>query len=429
MKSLLELYKIGMGPSSSHTMGPKKAGEDFLIELGTVAAEIANFEVDLFGSLALTGAGHLTDRAVLLGLNDPKAAKTKINWRGETYLDYHPNALTIRAFDQKKKLLGEKTYYSVGGGAIISDDELQQKKSGCSGSEIYPEKNLAEIKAFCQKNKLTLWEYVELREGPEILPALTEIWQEMKASMNRGLKNTADVLPGKLKYPRKARYFYQKAMSAPRYVRRVNKLFAYALAVAEENGAGGQIVTAPTCGSCGILPAVLKHFQDIYEFDDEDIARAVATAGIFGNLAKANASISGAEAGCQAEVGVACAMAAAASCQLEGGNLEQIEYAAEMGLEHHLGLTCDPVMGYVQIPCIERNAMAATRAVDCATYAIMGEPGQNHIDYDQVLEVMMETGRDLKEEYRETALGGLALAYQRYKGKKRRAAGKPRQLK
>ena len=228
-----------------------------------------------------------------------------------------------------------------------------------------------------------------------------------------------DILPGALRLERKARRYFKVAEAAPRLVRRTHKLFSYALACSEENAGGNRVVTAPTCGSCGVLPAVLRISKEIFEMDDAPIIRALATAGLIGNLAKTNASISGAEVGCQGEVGVACAMAAGAACQLQGGNNRQIDYAAEMGLEHHLGLTCDPVGGYVQIPCIDRNAMAAARAIDCATYAIVSSDNDNRFSYDDILATMMQTGLDMGAAYRETAQGGLGKFFKdRFLGKR-----------
>ena len=252
-------------------------------------------------------------------------------------------------------------------------------------------------------------------EGTEIWGYLDTVWKAMQDTMARGLEKRG-VLPGSLNLERKARRYLYKAESSPQYLRRMNNLFSYALACSEENAAGGIVVTAPTCGSCGVLPAVLRLVKEICEFEDITILHALATASLFGNMAKMNASISGAEVGCQGEVGVACAMAAAATCQLEGGDNKRIEYAAEMGLEHHLGLTCDPVEGLVQIPCIERNALAASRALDCATYSLMSD-GHNRVSYDDVLITMMQTGLDMDTDYRETAHGGLSKLFQRFKNR------------
>lgn len=394
MKSLTELYKIGVGPSSSHSMGPKKAAEFF----NKKNPDAHSFRVILYGSLALTGKGHLTDLAIKSGL-EPKPVE--IIWQYDTFLPEHPNAMKFFALDNTGKELSVWQVYSIGGGDIKDDNDYFVEPK-----DIYPLNSMQEILNYCQENKIALWEFVEQVEGEKIWDFLRKIWHTMQETMTRGLQKT-DILPGSLQLERKAKRYFKVADTSPRYVRRVHKLFSYALACAEENASGGIVATAPTCGSCGVLPAVLRLTKEVYEMDEEPIIRALATAGLIGNLAKANASISGAEVGCQGEVGVACAMAAAAACQLEGGDNAQIAYAAEMGLEHHLGLTCDPVDGLVQIPCIERNAMAASRAIDCATYA-MAAIASNKISYDDILMTMMQTGKDMNSDYRETAKGGLA---------------------
>lgn len=394
MQTLKDLFKVGMGPSSSHTMGPRKAAEIF----NGKNPSAHSFRVHLYGSLALTGKGHLTDFAITSGL-EPKPVS--IVWEGSVFMPKHPNALKFEALDEKDNILDSWLVYSVGGGDIKDDNDFDKVPQS-----IYPLKTMQEITAYCRKRKMSLWEYVEECEGPEIWDYLLEIWNQMQDTINSGITKW-EVLPGSLQLERKARRYFKLSDTSPRYVRRMHKLFSYALACSEENASGGKVVTAPTCGSCGVLPAVLRITKEIYELDDLPITRALATAGLIGNLAKANASISGAEVGCQGEVGVACAMAAAAACQLEGGNNRQIEYAAEMGLEHHLGLTCDPVDGLVQIPCIERNALAASRAIDCATYAIASDD-DNRVSYDDILATMMQTGKDMNSDYRETAKGGLA---------------------
>ncbi len=394
MKSLKELYKVGMGPSSSHTMGPRKAAEVF----NKKNPGAVSFRVYLYGSLALTGKGHLTDFAVTTGL-EPKPVQ--IFWEERTFIPRHPNALKFEALDEKDNITDSWLVYSVGGGDIKDEGDFS-----AAAPSVYPLKTMRDILDYCKSKKISLWEYVEEVEGPEIWPYLQMIWDEMQNTIARGLEKR-DILPGSLQLERKAKRYFKKSDTSPRYVRRVNRIFAYALACSEENAGGGRVVTAPTCGSCGVLPAVLRITKEIYELEDTPILRALATAGLVGNLAKANASISGAEVGCQGEVGVACAMAAAAACQLEGGNNHQVDYAAEMGLEHHLGLTCDPVDGLVQIPCIERNALAASRAIDCATYAIASDD-DNRVSYDDILVTMMQTGKDMNSDYRETAKGGLA---------------------
>ncbi|MBO7190725.1 MAG: L-serine ammonia-lyase [Elusimicrobiaceae bacterium] len=400
MESLRELYKIGMGPSSSHTMGPRKAADEF----NRLYPNACSFRVTLYGSLAATGKGHLTDFAVKEALY-PKPVS--ILWEPQTFLPKHPNALHLEALDRAGHVLGEQTVYSVGGGEIRTDKNFNRQNQS-----IYPHTSMEAILKYTSQKKMLLWQYVEEQEGPEIWTYLQEVWTAMQDTVNRGLKKQG-VLPGSLNLERKARRYLYKAETSPRYVRRMNNLFAYALACAEENASGGQVVTAPTCGSCGVVPSVCRLLKEVYEFDDTVILHALATAGLMGNLAKSNASISGAEVGCQGEVGVACAMAAAACCQLEGGDNRRIAYAAEMGLEHHLGLTCDPVDGLVQIPCIERNALAASRALDCATYALMSD-GEHRISYDDVLATMMQTGLDMHHDYRETSRGGLAHFFKKH---------------
>lgn len=394
MQSLKELYKIGMGPSSSHTMGPRKAADAF--NRTYPAAE--SFRAVLYGSLAATGKGHLTDFAIKEAFY-PKPVT--IEWEYDTFLPKHPNAMRFEALDKAGHIMGAQVAYSIGGGDIRTDEAF-----GREINNIYPHKSMAEILQYTSDKRMLLWEYVEEFEGTDIWQYLATIWKTMQTTMNRGLEKRG-VLPGSLNLERKARRYLYKAENSPQYLRRMNNLFSYALACSEENAAGGVVVTAPTCGSCGVVPAVCRLIQEIYEFEDTTILHALATASLFGNMAKTNASISGAEVGCQGEVGVACAMAAAAVCQLEGGDNRRIAYAAEMGLEHHLGLTCDPVDGLVQIPCIERNALAASRALDCATYALMSD-GDNRVSYDDVLATMMQTGLDMNKDYRETARGGLA---------------------
>ena len=402
METLRELYKIGCGPSSSHTMGPRKAADQFNRRF----AQASSFRATLYGSLAATGKGHLTDFTLREAFY-PKPVD--IIFDGETIVQKHPNALKFEALDQAGHVIGQYTIYSIGGGAIRDDETL-----GKELNNIYPHKSMNEILQYTSEKRMLLWEYVEECEGADIWDYLTEVWLTMKETMKRGLSKRG-VLPGSLNLERKAQRYLYKAENSPQYLRRMNNLFAYALACAEENASGGIVVTAPTCGSCGVVPAVCRLIQEICEFEDNTIIRALATASLFGNMAKANASISGAEVGCQGEVGVACAMAAAATCQLEGGDNKRIEYSAEMGLEHHLGLTCDPVDGLVQIPCIERNALAASRALDCATYALMSD-GHNRVSYDDVLATMMQTGKDMNQAYRETAQGGLARFFHLNKG-------------
>ena len=397
MESLKELYKIGNGPSSSHTMGPKKAAEQFLARCGKVDM----FRVTLYGSLAATGKGHLTDTAIRAVLEP--VAPVEIVWKAEVVLPFHTNGMLFEAI-KDGSTTDEWTIYSVGGGSIASPDmplETQRK--------IYPITTAEEILAWCDKEGKSLWEFVQDYEDEDIWEYLDMIWKSMMQTIDNGLNNDG-VLPGGLKVARKASTYWLKAKEYGPSVSNRSRLYSYALATAEENASGGEVVTAPTCGSCGVLPAVLKHLNKLNDYRPVRILRALATAGVFGNIAKTNASISGAEVGCQGEIGVACAMAAAAACQLMGGTPAQIEYAAEMALEHHLGLTCDPVCGLVQIPCIERNAVAAARAIDSATFAILSD-GKHRVNYDRVVAVMKETGHNLPSLYRETAEGGLAKHY------------------
>ncbi|WP_027722545.1 L-serine ammonia-lyase [Maridesulfovibrio zosterae] len=397
MESLRELYRVGVGPSSSHTMGPRFAAEKFLDKYPNAK----KFRVTLFESLAATGKGHLTDWAVLSVLSSDR---TEIVWKAEECMPEHPNGMLFEALDASGDCFGSWKVYSVGGGAI-----REEGVSAISASPVYDLTTIESIMAYCEDKGITYWEYVEQREGPEIWDFLREIWRVMEESLERGIEEEG-VLPGSIGLRRQAKAYYRKTRLAGPDMQFTGMTTAYALAVSEENAAGGVIVTAPTCGSCGIVPAALKYLQDIHNHKENDILRALATAGLFGNVIKVNASISGAEVGCQGEVGSACAMASAAATQLMGGTLRQIEYAAEMGLEHHLGLTCDPVDGLVQIPCIERNACAATRALARAQMSILSD-GSHRIPFDEVVSVMRETGHDLPSLYRETSGGGLAKAY------------------
>ena len=397
MESLKVLYKIGHGPSSSHTMGPRKAAEIFLERNSNVEA----FRVTLYGSLAATGKGHLTDTAIREVLE--KAATTEIIWRPEIVKEYHTNGMLFEAL-KGGSVVDEWTIYSIGGGNIASPEMPQ-----LAGEKVYPLTTAEEILEWCDREGKTIWEYVQDSEQEDVWSYLEKIWQTMCQTIDNGLNNDG-VLPGGLKVARKACTYWVKSKEYGPSVSNRSRLYAYALATAEENASGGEVVTAPTCGSCGVLPAVIYHLADVNSYRPIRILRALATAGVFGNIAKTNASISGAEVGCQGEIGVACAMAAAAACQLMGGTPSQIEYAAEMALEHHLGLTCDPVCGLVQIPCIERNAVAAARAIDSATFAILSD-GKHRVTFDHVVAVMKETGHNLPSLYRETAEGGLAKHY------------------
>ena len=394
MKSIKDIYKIGKGPSSSHTMGPYKAITSYMEK----HPEADRLHVTLYGSLAATGKGHLTDKAILDVLTP--VAPTEIVWKPDVFLPFHPNAMKFEALDDMGKVIDEWVVYSIGGGDIAEEGQSRVH------NHVYEMTRIADIQAWCEKTGHNYWEYVEQCEGPEIWDYLREVWHVMKAAVERGIE-AEGVLPGGLGVRRKAVTYYVHAQGYTGSLKSRGLTYAYALAVSEENAAGGQIVTAPTCGSCGIVPSVLYHLHTSKGFSEQRILRALATAGVFGNVVKTNASVSGAEVGCQGEVGVACAMAAAAACQLFGGTPAQIEYSAEMGLEHHLGLTCDPVCGLVQIPCIERNAYAAARALDANLYSQFSD-GHHSVSFDRIVEVMKQTGHDLPSLYKETAQGGLA---------------------
>lgn len=394
METIKDIFKIGYGPSSSHTMGPRKAAEQFKSENPAAA----KFRVTLYGSLAATGAGHLTDKALFDVL---QFEKTSLEWKPKEFLPLHPNGIKFEAFDEDNNLLNEWTTYSIGGGNISDTGKYEQ------GTALYPMSKMTNILKWCQQNGRTFWEFVSLHEESDLWDYLEEVWKVMKAALLRGIEEEG-VLPGALHLPRKAAGFFTRAKSFQGILQRRSLVFSYALAVIEENAAGNLIVTAPTCGSCGILPAVLYNCSSNYDFSEKKILRALATAGLIGNIIRTNASISGAEVGCQGEVGSATAMASAAAAQLFGGTVAQVEYAAAIGIEHFLGLTCDPVCGLVQIPCIERNAFGAARAMDANMYAILTD-GRHLVSFDTVVEAMKRTGHDIPNIYKETAEGGLAV--------------------
>lgn len=398
MKSIREIFRIGVGPSSSHTMGPRRAAEIFKEK----HPETENFAVTLYGSLSATGKGHMTDIAILDVM--PEA---EIVWSDKA-LAFHPNGMKFCSLDAEGKCTDEWTVFSVGGGALA-----EEGKESVALPEVYDKNTLSEILDYCEYSGKSYWEYVEECEGPEIWDFLREVWHVMLEAVERGIDKEG-VLPGPLHLRRKAATYYVRATGYKDNLRTRGLVFSYALAVSEENASGGRIVTAPTCGSCGVLPGVLYHLWHSKGFSEARILRALATAGLVGNVVKQNASISGADVGCQGEVGVACAMAAAAANQLFGGSPAQIEYAAEMGLEHHLGMTCDPVCGLVQIPCIERNAYAAARALDSNIFSTFSD-GTHRVSFDKVVEVMKQTGHDLPSLYKETAQGGLAKDYKQMK--------------
>ena len=399
MYSIRELYRIGRGPSSSHTMAPANAAKLFHQRF----PQAQSFRIFLSGSLAATGRGHLTDVAIrhVLAHYD-----VDFVWQAEHVPAFHPNGMRMEALDLAGQVIGDWEVFSIGGGALRENTAtgwLPQPQP------VYEDTSMNAILKRCSRSGQALWEYVEDQEGPEIWDFLSEVWQAMQAAIERGLQ-AEGVLPGGLGLTRKAWVFHRQISVSGRNFLNEGLLPAYALAVAEENASGGVVVTAPTCGSCGIVPAVLRYVKENTQCSDAAILRALATAGLVGNLVKENASISGAEVGCQGEVGVACAMAAGAAAQLLGGTPRQVEYAAEMGLEHNLGLTCDPVNGMVQIPCIERNVFAAAQALTCARYACSTD-GSHRVSFDEVIAVMKQTGHDLPSLYRETASGGLATAY------------------
>ncbi len=396
MQSIKNIYKIGYGPSSSHTMGPAYAAQQFIS-----AHDGADFvRVTLYGSLAKTGKGHGTDRAVLDTLADVPA---EVVWDTDSPTPIHPNTIDFTAY-RKGVEMGKQRYYSIGGGEIRTDGG-----DTTTAVEVYPENTFGAIATLCKARNIRLSDYVFERE-PEIKPYLLSVWHTMQNAISEGLTKTG-ILPGGLDVERKAQFLYsQKHIDESPQTRENRLVCAYAFAVSEQNADCGIIVTAPTCGSCGIVPAVLKYMQDKNGFSDNDILRALAVAGLVGSIVATNASISGAECGCQAEVGPACSMAAAALCELFEMGIDQIEYAAEVAMEHHLGLTCDPVCGLVQIPCIERNAVAAMRAINALSLANFLY-GSRKVSFDCVVETMYQTGKDLSHLYRETSEGGLAKLY------------------
>ena len=397
MKSLTELYKIGRGPSSSHTMGPEKAAKLF----SERNKNALSFKAVLYGSLAKTGKGHGTD--VVLKKTFTKPVDVVFDFEN-TQLP-HPNTMDLFAFDLNGKVIDSWRVYSVGGGAIEVEGE-----SSIEPEDVYPHHTFEQIREYCDKEEITIPQYVERFEGTEIRTYLAEIWEAMKNAIKQGLK-ASGVLPGGLNTERRAKILYQQRHIDETPQTKENRLVcAYAFAVSEQNAAGEIIVTAPTCGSCGIVPAVLRYEQETHSFTNDDIIDALCTAGIIGNIVKTNASISGAECGCQAECGTACSMAAAALAQLFGMDFDQIEYSAEGAMEHHLGLTCDPVEGLVQIPCIERNAVAAMRAINAVSLANF-LTNSRQISFDAVVETMYQTGKDINVRYRETSGGGLAKNY------------------
>lgn len=394
MESIKKIYRIGQGPSSSHTMGPRKAAEIFK----TKTPQAESYRVTLYGSLAATGKGHFTDKAILDSLA-PK--EVELVWKPETFLPFHNNAMLFEALDAGGTVIDKWQIYSVGGG------NLADENTHFTQEHLYEHNTMTDILKYIERHGLTYWEYVVNHEGEDIWDFLNERWKIMQDTVEQGLQNEG-VIPGGLCLKRKAATYYVKARSYKPSLQGRCLVMAYALATAEENAAGGLIVTAPTCGSSGVLPAVLYHLKNNHDFTDKAILKAMATAALFANVIKTNASISGAEVGCQGEIGSASAMAAAAANQIFGGSPQQIEYAAEIALEHNLGLTCDPICGLVQIPCIERNAFAALRALEANLYSMLSD-GKHIISFDKVVYTMNLTGKDLPSLYKETAEGGLAL--------------------
>ena len=404
MKSIRHIYKTGKGPSSSHTMGPERATKMFR----NLNPDADAFRVVLYGSLSKTGIGHGTDRVIREVLSP---LPTEIVFSDAVLQDSHPNTLDLIAL-KDGKVISSLLVESVGGGDIRYPGSVNTE-----GDEVYIEHSFAEIADFCKWRYIhTLSEYVELNEGPEIWDFLMDVWQTMKRAIDAGLSKEG-ILPGGLNVQRKAKYLYEQKLTVDEPgLKEFQLIAAFAYAVAEENADNGTIVTAPTCGACGVVPAVLKYAQITKGYTDEQICRGLAAAGIIGNLTKTNASISGAECGCQAEIGTACSMAAAALAELYQQDLDQVEYAAEVAMEHHLGLTCDPICGLVQIPCIERNAVAAMRAMNACNLSYF-LTGSRNISYDMVCRAMKETGVNLNHRFRETSEGGLAKLYARRKTK------------
>jgi L-serine dehydratase len=450
--SVFDLFKIGIGPSSSHTMGPMTAAYRFIREVQDhdQLAQVARVTVDLYGSLALTGKGHATDTAVTLGLAgwlpaqvDPDAAARliedvrqhgklalagsqsiefhidrDIHWHYKDSLPYHPNALTLRAYDAKGGALHQGTFYSVGGGFVVTEAEAQSPAALTAGPAIpFPFENAEELLVIAEREKVRIADIMmrnecAVRSEQEVRSGLDRIWSAMSACIDRGMRQEG-ILPGGLNVKRRASIM-REALEERERNKTADPLIAmdwinvWALAVNEENAAGGKVVTAPTNGAAGLVPAVLRYYDRFCNGTAEGRHTFLLTAAAIGTLYKRNASISAAEVGCQGEIGVACSIAAAGLAAAQGGTNEQIENAAEIGMEHNLGLTCDPIRGLVQIPCIERNATGAVKAIDAARLALMGD-GTHHVTLDRVIETMRRTGADMRDSYKETSLGGLAV--------------------
>ena len=399
METIKKIYKIGYGPSSSHTMGPNRAAEIF----ASRTKGASRYKVTLYGSLAATGRGHHTDLAISRGLS-PK--DVEIVWKPDIVMPFHPNGMLFESLDEQGATVDKWLVYSIGGG-YLADEEGEVPMGITPEGEVYKHNTMKDIMEYIDREGLSFWEYVERCEDGSVWFYLEEMWNQMQETIEEGLQDDR-VIAGGLHLRSKAHQYFIRASAFKPSLQSRALVIAYALATSEQNACGGRIVTAPTCGSSGVLPAVLYHLKKNHGFSDREILRAMATAALFANVIKTNASISGAEVGCQGEVGSACVMAAVASNQLFGGSPKQIEYAAEMAMEHNLGLTCDPLCGLVQIPCIERNAMAALRALDINIYAMMSD-GRHIISFDKVVRTMKLTGKDIPSLYKETSLGGLAL--------------------
>ena len=391
MDTIRELYKIGNGPSSSHTMGPKKAALKFLER----NQEADSFKVELYGSLAATGKGHLTDYIIRHTLGNDR---TIVEFKPEVDYDYHPNGMKLFAL-KDNQIIDEWLVFSVGGGEIKNHNEERSS----SNNSVYKHENMKDILDYCETNNISFYDYVIECEGKDIIEYGDKILTVMFNTVEKGLQ-ASGTLPGDLKINRRANAFYKQYLEQDSMS---TLAFAAALAASEENAAGGEMVTAPTCGASGVVPGVMYTYYKRRDFTRQFLIEALLVGGLIGNIVKNTGSISGAEVGCQGEVGVACAMASASVTYMMGGTNKQIEYAAEIALEHHLGLTCDPVKGYVQIPCIERNAMSCKRALDCAQFAMLTD-GNHYIKLDDAIQTMVETGKDLHHKYRETSEGGLA---------------------
>ncbi|MGD9781287.1 MAG: L-serine ammonia-lyase, iron-sulfur-dependent, subunit alpha [Kiritimatiellia bacterium] len=402
LQSIFEVYAIGAGPSSTHALGPQRAARRFVQSL---PAKPSRIRATLYGSLAATGRGHWTDRTLVRTL---EPIRTEVVFDAKAADLPHPNTMKFEAFDAGGKTLKEWTVCSVGGGNLREADGTPV---AVVAPAEYPVANISEAMDYCRANDLPFWQLAENVER-DLWPRLGDVWDAMDETIKRGLGSKQIILPGTLELARRAGTTWHRARGLRGIPRDLGLVASFALAVAEENAAGMQVVTAPSCGAAGVLPAVLYFFKTVRRAPRRKILEALATAGLFGSSIRANATVSGAEAGCQAEIGSACSMAAAAAAQLSGASLNQIEYAAEMAMEHNLGLTCDPIEGYVQIPCIERNMNAALRAIECAVFTLLTD-GRHLVSFDDVIEVMNRTGRDLQAAYRETATGGLARLWRR----------------